>query len=117
MVDASGPGGGTRDRSERVDTLFTALADEKRRQVVRYFETGEDDVASVADLVDHAAGEKPEEQTLDQLEMTFHHVTLPKLAELGIVEYNSQRWTVRYRGSPELGQMLTTIAEMDISAD
>lgn len=98
-------------RPERLDALFTALADEHRRQVVRYFISSQDHVASVADLIDDAVENGSGESSRDQLELVYYHATLPKLAALGVIEYNARSRTVRYRGSQELKRLLTVVAE------
>lgn len=87
MGDASGSNDGSRRRFERVDGLFEALADEHRRRVIQYFRTN-DDVATVDALVDHAS--ERDGSTRDRLEGRFHHVTLPKLADLGVLEYDAR---------------------------
>jgi len=110
MGDNSRRQGVSRWRRERVDGAFEALADEHRRRVVRYFQTVEEDVASVDALVDYASERSSETPTRDQLEVRFHHVTLPKLADLGVVEYDARSRTVRYCG-PSLVDRLYSVLE------
>lgn len=96
--------------TKRLDALFTALADEHRRQVLRYFRAREDEIASVDDIVAFA---HDSESRLDRrrLELLFHHATLPKLADLGFVEYDPRSGTVRYRGTPVLERVLDAVEE------
>ena len=114
MTDSPADSDSPKTMSERLDTLFAVLADEHRRRVVRYFQSAEDDVASVDDLIDYTAKEEKSGLTRDQLIQTFHHVTLPKLADQGVVEYDNRSQTVRYRGPPVLERMLTDITKSDL---
>lgn len=99
--------------SNSLDTLFLALADEQRRQVLQYFQTTADDITSVEELITYTLEEGSDGTSHEQLELTFHHITLPKLADLGVIEYDARSQTVRYCGSPVLEQVLTVVTEMD----
>lgn len=94
--------------SAHLDTVYMALADEHRRQVLRYFLTTDETVASVDDLIDYAIENGTGDTTHDRLALTFHHIALPKLAELGAVEYDARDQEVRYRGHSLLERLLTT---------
>lgn len=111
MTDASRSDETSGETDERVDALLKVLADEQHRQVVRYFQTVEDDMAAVADLIDYTVAEEPGDVTREQVETTFHHVTLPKLATLGVIEYDARTRTVRYLSSPVLERLLAVIDE------
>ncbi|MFB6165275.1 MAG: hypothetical protein ABEJ31_08970 [Haloarculaceae archaeon] len=89
-----------------VDALLGALADERRRRVVEYFRTADADSASVAELVDHAADRDGETGPRERLAVRLHHVTLPKLEAAGIVAFDHEGATVRYRGGPLAGRLL-----------
>lgn len=113
MSDSPAGSSGPASTKNRLDALFAVLADERRRRVVRYFQTAEDDVASVDDLIKHTAEGETVGPTRAQLVQTFHHVTLPKLADKGVVEYDDRSRTVRYRGPRVLERMLTVVTESD----
>lgn len=115
MSDTFGADESLTERDARLDALFEALADTHRRQVVRYFQATEDDVASVSDLVDYAADDAQRALTRDRLQVAFPHVTLPKLSELQVIEYDARSRTVRYRNSPALERVLT-VAEDELAA-
>lgn len=117
MTDSPSDDGSDDSRRERLDELFEALADTQRRQVVRYFQRTEDDVASIDDLVDFAIETGSTEATRPQLEQTFRHLTLPKLADLGVVEYDTRSGAVRYHGSPALERVFTAAVEADLSTE
>lgn len=117
MADASDSGGNSGRRDERLDVLFTALADAQRRHVVRYFQSTESDVASVADIIDYTVEKASEPPRRDRLETTFHHVTFPKLADLGVIEYDARSRTVRYCGSPALERTLAVVTKSEPIAE
>lgn len=92
--------------SDRLDTILDALASENRRMVVHYFKRFDDDVATVDDLVEHAIRTSDSPEDGEQLAVLFHHSTLPKLADAGIIEYDPRSRTVRYRGDPAVEQLV-----------
>ena len=110
MGDKSGSGDGAGCGDERLDALFTALADRHRRRAISYFPVQGDDVASVDDLITfaHDGGSRSDRH---RLEVLFHHAALPKLADLGLVEYDPRSGTVRYRGPRVLEQVLDVVEE------
>lgn len=92
--------------NDSTDALFSALAHENRRHVLRYFESSGVDVASLEELVDAI----PRDERTDdrnRVVLRLHHVTLPKLEDAGIVEYDTRSNTVRYRGNPLLDRCLS----------
>lgn len=115
MSDPSATAEGSELTTERLDALFAALADEHRRDVLCYFHTTRDDVASVSDLVDNAT--ERGDATRDTVKLAYHHNTLPALADLGIVEYEKDGERVRYRGPPGLQRILTVAVELDMLAE
>lgn len=113
MTDASRSDEAIGATGERLDALLRALANEHHRQVMWYFQTVEDDVAAVTDLIDYVVAEQSGDTTREQVETTLHHVTLPKLADLGVIKYDARSQTVRYYGSSTLERLLTVIDEAD----
>lgn len=108
---------GSKRSSKRLNALFRALSSEHRRQVLRYFQTAKDEVATIDGLIDHIIEEGEGGPTRDQLELTFHHVTLPKLADLGVIEYDNRSGSVRYREPPVVERVLTVVTESDLPAE
>lgn len=76
------------ESNARLDALLGALADKQRRQTVWYFRSVGDGVVMVTELVDYTVADTSGGQTREQREMKLYHVTLPKLAEGGFVEWN-----------------------------
>ncbi|UTF52964.1 DUF7344 domain-containing protein [Natronosalvus rutilus] len=70
------------------------LASAYRRQVLRYLVAGEDDVASVENLVDELLSQDEITDDRRHVAIELHHVALPKLAEAGFIEYDARTRTV-----------------------
>lgn len=90
---------------EALDALFEALADERRRYVLAYLDAGEEDVATVPDLVDHVADEASVDDR-ERVSVALHHAHLPKLADAGLVEFDARDGFVRYRGGSTVSEWL-----------
>lgn len=101
--------------ADRLDALFAALADERRRRVLRYFHETTTDSASVTTLVDAVA--ERSDAPREAVEATLHHNALPALADRGIVEYDPPDGAVRYCGSPAMNRILTAAVELDMLTD
>lgn len=82
---------------DRVDGLLSVLADEHCRQVIVYFQESEKQVVSLDGLVNYLLDPDHPPNNRNRLVARLHHVTLPKLAAAGIVEYNTQSHTVKYQ--------------------
>lgn len=89
--EVSGPG--------RTDSVLSVLAVEARRQVVRYFVESSDRTATVDELTGYVA-KRLDDRSRQHVRLNLHHVHVPKLANAGLVEYNPQALTVRYRRHP-----------------
>jgi predicted transcriptional regulator len=81
------------------------LANRRRRRLLAYLHDKDGDVASVVELTDYLAGD--EADSVDDLDpdgvaVSLHHNDLPKLADIGIIEYDTRSQTVRYRGHEEI---------------
>ncbi|WP_458210513.1 DUF7344 domain-containing protein [Haladaptatus sp. NG-SE-30] len=80
------------------DTLTTVcdvLASAYRRQALRYLLAGDDDVASVEDLVDELIDHDETADDRRRIAIKLHHVALPKLAAAGFIEYDARTQTAR----------------------
>lgn len=49
-----------------------------------------------------------------RVEVALHHHELPKLEQVGVIEYDARSRTVRYRGHPLLEELLAVAAENDL---
>lgn len=89
----------------RLDDLFEALADSRRRLVVQYFLRSSADAATVTDLARYVADRTPDEE-FETVAVALHHKDVSKLHEADLVEYDDQTETVRYVGSRLVSDLL-----------
>ena len=82
------------------DELLSALTNQYCRFVLRYFRNTSEDAASVEDLSTSFARENGGDE--DRAALHLHHTALPKLSDVGIVDYDARSTTVRYHGHPQL---------------
>lgn len=94
--------------SKRLDAIYATLADRRRRYLL-YCLTG--DAADVRELSELAADVAAVEEAADgslgspnpgAVENDLHHRQLPRLADVGLIDYDTRQGTVRYTGSPTL---------------
>lgn len=83
-----------------LDATFDVLANAERRLILNYLTEAADHEATVDELVSHITqhhadrtGELP---SRDSIEMRLHHIHLPKLTEVGLVEYDARTEQLRY---------------------
>ena len=99
---------------ERLDELLSALADRTRRAVIRHFHRSGERTATVDELaVRLSEGDATSDPT--RTKRTLHHVSLPKLADAGIVEYDPAAGTVRYRGDDLREPVRRLFAEVGVA--
>ncbi|GAA0679247.1 ArsR family transcriptional regulator [Natronoarchaeum mannanilyticum] len=83
-----------------LDATFDALADAERRTILHYLTDAADHEATVDELVSHItqqeASHTGELPSRDSIEMRLHHIHLPKLVEVGLVEYDTRTEQLRY---------------------
>lgn len=93
--------------TERRNALLNALADRPRRAVVSYLRDATSDGASVATLADAIA--TPDGSGPDDVATRLHHDTLPRLDEIGVLEFDARSGTVVYRGDEDLEALLDAV--------
>jgi hypothetical protein len=81
------------DPAQRLD----AQSRDHLRDLDQHFEAAADDVASLSSLVSAVADGPTGRRGDDRTAIRLHHVTLPKLAARGVLEYDSRSHTVRWR--------------------
>lgn len=94
-----------------IDTACDVLAHRDRRAIVGYFMATDSTSAGVTELAEYARQEELHEldrETCDCL-LSLHHFHLPKLADAGIIEYDSRGNTVRYRGGDILEEFMNAV--------
>lgn len=84
-------------KEKLLDSVFDAFADQRRRLVIGYLREAPDGVASYDDLVDYVSKHVLDTKGSEKLKNQLHHVTLPKLENVGVIEYDRRSETVRYQ--------------------
>lgn len=93
------------DSTQKRD-LLSALTNQYCRFVPRYFRSASEKTATVEELSAAFASEYDEDE--NQATLRLHHTALPRLSDVGVVDYNTQRKTVQYHGHPEFKTLLGT---------
>ena len=84
----------------RGDTLLSALANQQCRLVLSYFRDASEEHASLEDVATVLARRDHADET--QVAIRLHHVALPKLDDVGLVDYDARTETVRYHDHSRL---------------
>lgn len=93
------------DTRRRIDDLLSLLADRRRRDLLYHLsETGVTDVETLASVVAAVEEGVPRDEVptdvREHLEVTLTHTHLPKLSDVGAVEFDQRSGAVRYRELP-----------------
>ncbi|AHG00771.1 hypothetical protein HALLA_06880 [Halostagnicola larsenii XH-48] len=91
------------------NALLSALANRYSRSVIAYFRNTTEDHTSVDDIAAVLARRDHADET--QIGIRLHHVVLPKLDAVGIVDYDSRTKTVRYHGHSQLEHLEESLFE------
>lgn len=94
---------------QSIDDLLTRLADWRRRAVLRHLAACDDDGPVVIETV--AAAVAPDGADEDRLRIRLHHRHLPALDDAGLVEYDPDSRTVRYRRDERVETLLSLLDE------
>ena len=98
------PQNATQTNTEQRDELLSTLTNQYCRFVLRYFGNASEKAASVEDLSTTFARENDGGE--DRVALHLHHTALPKLSDVGVVEYDARSKTVRYHGHPRLEDLI-----------
>ena len=101
--------------SERLDTLLHILSDRYRRQLLYYAVEEEQDVLQHSEVVDHLIRWNSDLGAADRdpLQARLHHVVLPKLADAGLLDYDTRSKTIRYRGDSCLDEYIPLLSAVE----
>ena len=97
-----------------MNQLFDVLADERRRRLLCYLHRKDGDVASLVELIDYLVVQEADsvaDLDTDDVAISLAHKHLPKLADVGLVEYDARSRTVRYRGGEAMASCLEKVTE------
>lgn len=92
------------ERPASVDSLFDALSDRRRRSVVRCLMRRTDRAVDLETLDARLCRDASADP--GDFEVPLRHVHLPKLDDVGIVAYDEDDGTVRYREQPAVESLL-----------
>lgn len=95
--------------AETNDNLLTILAAPRCRAVLTYFRDTATEAASAKDIADEINNQ--DHDGADLMAFQLHHVTLPRLEDAGIIEYDARSNTARYRGHSELESLMDAIVD------
>ncbi len=93
----------------QVDDVLGALADDSRREVVRYLSNDPAGDTSVQAVADHLASRR--DAPTEDVMIRLRHAILPLLADRNLLEYDSERGVVQYRSDPLTEEVLTAVTE------
>lgn len=99
--------------SESLSRLLKAVADQRRRTVLYTLEESDADVTSLDDFADEIALQDSQFNDPEKVRLVLHHKDLPKLAELGLLDYDSRSGTVRYRSDPTIEEFLEALRNLE----
>lgn len=99
--------------SEALNEPLNVLAHEQCRAVLYYFARHSTEVATVTDLAEFVHDQNRQAVTATHTKTRLHHVTLPRLAEVGVLEYDARSNTARYRGQPTLEVWVNYVVEQE----
>lgn len=92
------------------DETLSVLAHDDCRAVLHYFRRHSTDVTTVSDLTEFIC-ERQETEDRSGIEISLHHSALPRLADAGIVDYDAESNTARYRANSPVEEWLDHLAE------
>ena len=100
-----------------IDTVLELLSECERRKLLEYLIEGEDDTATVEELLDHLVDDEADRTgeipSRARFKTSLYHVHLPKLANAGILDYDSRSRQVRYYGHAQLETWIERIADAE----
>lgn len=96
-----------------IDALVRVLADQTRRNVVRYLRERSEATATFEDIAQHVAAVSAADRDPERVTLVLYHEILPKLECVGVIEYDVRSETVRYRGHAAVADLLDCVDSME----
>jgi hypothetical protein len=109
----NGTGATKRGRADALGVRLALLADPDARLLVDELAGARGESLSVRGLAERVAGPDGRTHEVDALRVKLHHVSLPRLAEMGAVRYDLEDCRVVYRGDDLLERCLSAIETVD----
>ncbi|WP_083864304.1 DUF7344 domain-containing protein [Haloferax prahovense] len=98
---------------DRVGALCAVLAKERRRHILYALRDADDTAVTVEELVQLLAEQEGADDGGERIERCLYHVSLPTLADAGIIEHDRRSGCVRYRPTPLLERLLAQVTALD----
>jgi hypothetical protein len=95
---------------ENADEVYDALGHHLRRESIRFLEEQPGERTSVSGLVTHLEQRGATGDT-ERVRMQLHHAHLPKLDDLGWLDFESERGEVTYHGHEAAERVLSDMME------
>ncbi|SIR98935.1 hypothetical protein SAMN05421858_5028 [Haladaptatus litoreus] len=94
------------DTDERcsLDQIFKLLSDTQRRYILTYLIETADQPVPLNTLVEHL--NRRTSTNRERVKSRLHHLHLPKLADYGVIKYNSSLQIISYMEHPRLEALL-----------
>jgi len=97
-----------------LDACLNLVADRRRRRLIQQLRHNGNGETTIDDLVDRLNGVEQaptEDQPPDREELAIQvrHAHLPKLADHGVIEYDSERGTVQYQPDEQVEAVLDSL--------
>ena len=111
--DDDGKENGDGFESESLSRLLQAVADQRRRTILYTLKASDADVSSLDELADKIAPQDSQFGDPQKVRLVLHHKDLPKLADLGLLDYDSRNETVRYRSDHAIEEFLEVLRDLE----
>lgn len=93
------------------DRAFDLLRNQQRRSVLETLHAIDETVMTTEELADRVLARDSDADDRDQVLTRLYHQTLPRLADDGVIDFDSRTDTVRYDGGELIDTLLSALAE------
>ncbi|UTF52274.1 DUF7344 domain-containing protein [Natronosalvus rutilus] len=95
-----------RGSEDELDKSLRALAHSTRRRLLQRLSRENDNIATIDELCDTLLTDDPEKLTSDDVKIALLHRHLPMLSDVGVVDIDWERETVRYQDGHRIDSLL-----------
>lgn len=105
------------EASHSTDALLELLAHPHRQESLEYFVDAADETLTLDEVTTHLVSHERERTgdrpARNRVETMLHHVHLPALADMGVIEYDARSRKIRYRPHERLEALLACVRSVD----
>lgn len=101
------------NKEKNLDHIFKAFADERRRLVIQHLRDASYGVASYDDLVGYVSSHCEDSHDSEKVKSQLHHVILPKLEKVDILEYDRRSEMIRYQSESVVDDLAEFIEDIE----